>query len=109
MDLAQVMRVMVGQGPEGDAHCLPGLLLLQPFSEGLCRTTRNRWGSLGGCSAALPLQPGETEQEGCWQHLKSPFCGDDRAFQSASPLQSGTFPCGGKVTVTALSFVCSDT
>lgn len=56
-------------------------------------TTRNRWGPWWLlCSSAL--QPGETEQEGCWQHLTSPFCGDDRAFQSASlSAEWEQFPC----------------
>ena len=57
------MRVVVGQGSEGDAHCLPGLLLLQPFSEGLCRDHQKLLGSLGGCSAALPCSLGRLSRK----------------------------------------------
>ena len=51
-------------------------------------------GVLGWLFCSSALEPAETEQEGCWQQLESPFCGDDRAFQSASlSAEWEQFPC----------------
>lgn len=58
------------------------------------RVSAETTGVLGWLFCSSALEPAETEQEGCWQHLESPFCGDDRAFQSASlSAEWEQFPC----------------
>lgn len=74
------------------------------------RVSAETTGVLGWLFCSSALHPGETEQEGCWQHLKSLSVEMIELFRVPVSLQSGSnFPVIGKVTVTALSFVCSDT
>lgn len=76
----------------------------------LHRDPQTPLGSSADLLAALPQEPGEAAGGRMPAELKPPFHGTIQLFRVPGSLQSGSnFPVIGKVTVTALSFVCSDT